>query len=136
MSKHFHDGDAVGVMRRERLGGDCAKHLWNQRVVQLGQDRVEVIECLDRVFDDSFFRRKRHSGSLKIRQTRSPFLKPQVDRIQTPAGGDVPDVPNLPRGTKVPQGRRLLNQNLSEVVVPPRNVPEVRVVQTAAKLVL
>jgi len=29
MSKHFHDGDAVGVVRRERFGCDGGKHLRN-----------------------------------------------------------------------------------------------------------
>src|SRR4029077_9139135 len=86
---------------------------------------VEVIECFFCVLDDSFFRWKRHRSSLNIRQTRSPVLKTQIGRIQTPLDSDFALVPYLPCGTKVAQRRRVPNQDFSQVIVPPCNVPKV-----------
>src|ERR1700693_1151928 len=125
MSEHFDDRDTVRVVRRERFSRDGGKHLRYQGVVQLGQYRVEVVECFFGVFDDSFLGGKRHRGCLKIRQARSPVLKAKIDRTQTPPGTDVPLLPHLPCRTKVAQGRRVMKQNFSQVVVPPRYVPKV-----------
>src|SRR5690348_7628508 len=109
MSEHLHYGHTVRVVRRERLSGDGGKYPRYQEVVQLRQYRVEVVERFLCVFDDSCLGWKRHGGSLSICETRSPILKTQIGRIQTPLGCEVSLVPYLPCGSEAAQRRRLLN---------------------------
>jgi hypothetical protein len=55
MSAHVYDSYAIGVVRRERFGGNGRKHLRKQSVVQFGKDRVEVVECPFRILDNCSF---------------------------------------------------------------------------------